>query len=82
VRRALAWGLAYILIWEGFVANAGDNAARLAVRAYTRSVLSRITGEELRLADMPVAAAVVVPVALALLGFAYTCRRLDRQDVA
>ena len=27
VRRALVWGLAYILLWEGFVAIAGDNAA-------------------------------------------------------
>ena len=40
VRRALVWGLAYILLWEGFVAIAGEDAPRLAVRAYTRSVLS------------------------------------------
>ena len=41
VRRALLWGLAYILLWEGFVAIAGENAQRLAIRSYTRSLLQR-----------------------------------------
>ena len=30
VKRALVWGLLYILIWEGFVATANASAARLA----------------------------------------------------
>ena len=33
VRRALVWGLAYVLLWEGFIAVAGNNAPRLAMRA-------------------------------------------------
>lgn len=82
VRRALVWGLAYIFIWEGFVANAGANAARLAVRSYTQSLLSRATGEDLRLADRSVAASVLVPLAVAAVTVAITTRRLKRQDVA
>ena len=82
VRRALGWGLGYILIWEGFVANAGDNAARLTIRAYTRSVLARATGVPLRLAEISSGVAVAVPLVVAALAFWYTCRRLDRQDVA
>jgi ABC-2 type transport system permease protein len=82
VRRSLMWGLAYILIWEGFVANAGDNAARLAVRAYSRSILSKLSDVELRLADISLAAAVIVPLVVAVAAVALTARRLNRQDVA
>ena len=43
-RRALVWGIAYILVWEGFVATASDAAASLSLRAYTASILSQATG--------------------------------------
>ena len=42
VKRALMWGLLYILIWEGFVAQANASAARLAIRSYTRSLLAHV----------------------------------------
>lgn len=38
--RVLIWGLAYILIWEGFVAAGAEGAARLALRSYTISILA------------------------------------------
>jgi ABC-2 type transport system permease protein len=38
LRRALPWGLAYILIWEGVLANAGQGLARFALSLSTRSV--------------------------------------------
>ncbi len=43
-RRALVWGFAYVLIWENFVARAGNGTARLSVLSYARSVLSAYTG--------------------------------------
>ncbi len=76
------WGLAYILIWEGFVARAGDTSARLAVRAYSRSILSELTDVPLRLADIGFGAAVAVPVLVAVAATALASRRLARQDVA
>jgi ABC-2 type transport system permease protein len=81
VRRALTWGLVYILLWEGFVALAGRTAARLAIRSYTRSLLSDATGIELRLADMTPAIAVVVPVVVGVGALALTAGRLRRMDV-
>lgn len=81
VQRALAWGLAYILIWEGFVAQAGKGASRFAVRAYTRSVLSHASGIELRLATQSVPVGLVVPVLVAAVAVLYTSRRLRRHDV-
>lgn len=81
VKRALVWGLAYILIWEGFVARAGRNASRLAVLSYTRSILTHATGVRLRLASASVPAAIAVPVLVALAAVAYTSWRLRRQEV-
>ena len=82
VRRALIWGLAYILLWEGFVAIAGDNAQRLAIRSYTRSLLSDATGVDLFLADISVSASVIVPLVVAALAFALTAWRLRKMEVA
>ena len=65
VRRTLLWGLAYILIWEGFVASAGTGPASLAIRAYTRSVLARITDTELGLGTMSLTTGVLIPLIVA-----------------
>ena len=82
VRRALVWGLAYILLWEGFVASAGKSASRLAVRAYTRSVLSQATGVDLKLGTVSAFFAVAVPIVVALVWASLTVRRLRRTEVA
>jgi ABC-2 type transport system permease protein len=82
VRRALMWGLLYILIWEGFVAQANASAARLAIRSYTRSLFAELSDVYLRRADIAVAAAWIVPLVIAALAIVYASRRLARQDVA
>lgn len=82
VRRALVWGLVYILIWEGFVAASGRTASRFALRAYTRSIVSHATGISFRLADVSAVASVVVPIAVAAAAIVYATRRLRRMDVA
>ncbi len=80
-RRALVWGFAYLLIWENFVAQAGDGAARLSILSYLRSVLSAYTGAGLELADRDLTASFIVPIVVGLLGVAYTARRLHTTDV-
>ena len=80
--RALIWGLAYILLWEGFVATAGAAAAKLAVRSYTRSILSEYTGVGIKLATMPLLYSIAVAVVVAVLALAYASRRLRTTDVA
>ncbi len=42
VRRALAWGLAYLLIWEQAVARVSHGAARASLFINTRSLAARI----------------------------------------
>jgi ABC-2 type transport system permease protein len=86
VKRALVWGLLYIFIWEGFVATANTTAARLAIRAYGRSTLSGITGQDLSpsnvVGNIPEPWRWIVPALVALVALAYATRRLKRQDVA
>lgn len=80
-RRALVWGFAYLLIWENFIAQAGDGAARLSILSYLRSVLSAYTGAGLELANRDLTVAFVAPVVVGLTGVAYTARRLRTTDV-
>lgn len=82
LRRSLPWGLVYILIWEGFVASAGDTAAHLAIRSYVRSILSQMTGVSLKLADVTLASGIIVPLVVAVVAVAYGTRRLARSDIA
>ena len=82
VKNAIAWGLAYILVWEGIVAAFGDFAARLALRGYTRSIITDRTGVDLDLGDLSLTAAIVVPLIVTVVALALASRRLGRLDVA
>jgi ABC-2 type transport system permease protein len=81
LKRFIVWGLAYILIWEGFVAQAGPGVARVALRKYTRSILVDRTGADLDLADFPIAVGVVVPLVVAVVAIALAAWRLGAQDI-
>jgi ABC-2 type transport system permease protein len=82
VKRAMAWGLAYILVWEGFVASAGAGAEFVSVRAHTTSLLTRLADGPRRLESSSTATAIIVPLAAAVAAVYLTMRRLQRQDVA
>ncbi len=82
VRRAMAWGLAYILVWEGFVARAGAGAEFLSIRAHTASLLTRLADGPGRLESSTLAMSIAVPLVAAALAVGLTVRRLQRQDVA
>ncbi len=80
-RRALPWGLAYILIWEGFVAVAGKTASKLAIRSYVRSILSVETGVRIKLARFTLASGIIVPLVIGVVALLYASRRLAKTDV-
>lgn len=81
-KRALPWGLVYILIWEGFVASAGKTATKLALRSYVRSILGSMTHTDLKLGDFALVTGIVVPLVVAALALLYCSRRLAKTDVA
>ena len=82
VKNAIVWGLAYILVWEGIVAAFGSFAARLALRGYTRSILTSLTDVDLELGDLSLTVGVVVPLVVAVVALALASRRLRQMDVA
>lgn len=81
VRRAITWGFAYLLLWEGFAATASSAAARLAVRTHARSLLSWVSGEPLRFADVAPATAGVTLAAVTVAGLVYGAVRFARTEV-
>lgn len=82
VKNSIVWGLGYVLVWEGIVAAFGSFAAKLAIRGYTRSILTSITDIDLDLGDLPLAAGIVVPLLAAAVALALASRRLRDMDVA
>jgi ABC-2 type transport system permease protein len=81
LRRFIVWGLAYILIWEGFVALGGAGVAQFAIRKYTRSIIADQTGADLGLADFSTATGVIVPLLVAVAVLAVASWRLARHDI-
>ena len=82
VRRALVWGLAYILIWENFLARSVGFAAKLSVSVYARSILHHLTDTELPKHFSSTSAGVVVPIVFALVAIYATGRWLKTTEVA
>ena len=81
LHRYIVWGLAYILIWEGFIALGGAGVARFAIRKYTRSIIVDRTGVDLDLADFSTATGVVVPLVVAVVAIVVASWRLTHQDI-
>jgi ABC-2 type transport system permease protein len=82
VRRALIWGLAYVLIWEGAVARTARGAARLSINIHARAVAAHIADYRLPTNASAMITSVVVPLVIAVLAVALTVRWLARADVA
>ncbi|MBW3645711.1 MAG: hypothetical protein KY441_09430, partial [Actinobacteria bacterium] len=82
VRRALLWGVLYVLVWEGFVARAGDTVGLLALRTSTRSVLGHLSHTTPAGAESSLLLSVAILVLAGAGGFALAVRRLTRQEVA
>lgn len=82
LKNAIVWGLAYILVWEGIVAAFGSFAAKLAIRGYTRSIITSRTGVNLDLGDLSTTVGVIVPLVAAVVALALASARLRTMDVA
>ena len=83
--RALAAGLIYVFIWEGFLSSLLEGVRYLSIRAYTLAILHGIDGEsfstlEERVIELP--AAVIGVAAVTVVFFFLTVMRLRKMDVA
>jgi ABC-2 type transport system permease protein len=82
VRRALAWGLAYLLIWEQAVARVSHGAARASLFISTRSLAARVAQHPPPHNAVAWPTGLIFPLAVAVVALAVTTRWLDRGEVA
>jgi ABC-2 type transport system permease protein len=83
VRRALAWGLAYLLIWEQAVARLVKGAARVSISVTSRTIAARVAHDtDLPRNAMSMPIAIGFPVLAAVLAVVFTARSLDRGEIA
>ncbi len=81
-QRALAWGLLYVLLWEGLVAGFSRSAGWLAIRTYTDGALSRVGGSAGSIVDPPQGATIlIVTGAIVVTSFVVTTWRLNTMTV-
>ncbi len=80
-QRALAWGLFYVLVWEGLIAGFSTGAGRLAIRSYANAAMTHISGVEVA-SDPPTSLTIgIVVAAVAAVSFAITTWRLNAMTV-
>jgi ABC-2 type transport system permease protein len=80
-RRAVWWGLAFVLLWENVVAHTAEGAARFTVRGWAASVLDLAPDVGVSDTAGSTGAAFVVLVAIAVAGWLVATWRYRRADV-
>ncbi|WP_419841957.1 ABC transporter permease [Candidatus Poriferisodalis sp.] len=80
-RKAVLWGIAYVLLWEGLAVGLGDFAERLSLRGYARAVLARIADVDLGFTTYGLVAAIFVLASVSALSLVLATVRLGRLDV-
>ena len=80
-KRAVWWGLAFVLLWENAGAAASDGTERFAVTSWARAIVSAVPGVDVTLDDVPAGAAFVVLPAIAVAGWLAATFRYRRADV-
>lgn len=80
-KRALLWGLLYVLIWEGPLAAAVSGPARVSVRLYSASLFAEISGLQPPRFAVSLLQAWLVPTVVTLLGLGLGTWILSRKSV-
>ncbi len=80
-RKAVLWGIAYVLLWEGLAVGLGDFAARLSLRGYARSVLARLAGVGLGIDPNRLVTAILVLACVSVVSLGLAALRLRHLDV-
>jgi ABC-2 type transport system permease protein len=82
VRRALAWGLVYLLIWEQAVARVSHGAARGSLYVNTRSVAAHVAQHTPPRNAVAWTTGLIFPLAVTAIALVLTTRSLDRGEIA
>jgi ABC-2 type transport system permease protein len=82
VRRALAWGMAYLLIWEQAVARVSHGAARVSIYISSRSVAARVAQRPAPHNAVAWPTGLIFALVVAAVAMALTTWSLQRGEVA
>lgn len=80
-RRAVWWGLAFVLLWENAGAYASDGTGRFTVTSWARSIVSTVPEVEVPLDGRSIVAVFVVLPAITVAGWLAATVRYHRADV-
>jgi hypothetical protein len=80
VRRALAWGLAYLVIWEQAVARVSHGAARASLFISTRSLAAHLAQHAPPHNAVAWTTGLIFPLVVAIAALVFTARSLDRGE--
>lgn len=80
-RRALWLGLFYVLVWENGLARVIEGVARLSIASYTQTLVADAADVRVAFADRAPTASVVVPLVVAVAGFAIAMARYRRAEI-
>jgi len=80
-RRAIWWGLAFVLLWENAVAHVAEGSARFTVVGWASSVLATSPDVDVSLVAGSDAVAFVVLPAVAVAGWLVASWRYRRADI-
>jgi ABC-2 type transport system permease protein len=81
VRRAVAWGLGYLLLWEGAVARVSHGAARISLSIAARSLAARVAGHHAPRNAVAWPSGLVLSLAVVVVALVLTTRSLDHGEL-
>ncbi len=81
VRNAVIWGVGYVLMWEGLIAQFGTATARVAIRGYTRSILASITDVDLDLGELSLASGIAGALIITVIALVLAVVRLGAMEI-
>ncbi len=81
-RRALIWGIGYVLIAEQFLARGGSGLGSISIRSAAMSIITNVTGTDSAVAWFGTPRAVVMLIVVAVLARATTVVALLHKEVA
>ena len=81
VKNSVIWGVGYVLMWEGLIAQFGTATARVAVRGYTRSILASITDVELDLGELSLAGGLIGATVITVVALGLAVVRLQSMEI-
>jgi ABC-2 type transport system permease protein len=82
VRRALAWGVVYLIIWEQAVARVSHGAARASLFIHTRSLAAHLAGQPAPRNAVAWSTGLIFPLIVTVVALALTTWSLNRGEVA